>query len=416
MPSAARTLNMTKIFRIATIPLSLNILLNGQLRFLATFSDITAVSGAGFDLDKVAEREGVKIHEISIERKISIFRDLVSLIRLYRYFRKEKPDIIHSITPKAGLLSMIAGKWAGVPVRIHTFTGLIFPYRRGPMRYLLLSMDRVLCWHATHIYPEGQGVKDQLQNFRVTAKPLKVLANGNVNGIDTLHFSPDSVTAEAKQTLRDSLQIKPGDFVFLFVGRLVRDKGIRELVKAFWALEKLLIADPALTGEGSEPDDALSAQAEPRLSIRPKLILVGPLEQHLNPLRKETMALIEKNPNIITTGFQDDVRPYMAISDAFVFPSYREGFPNVVLQAGAMELPAIVTDINGSNEIVHNRQNGLVIPVKDENSLLAAMNEIVRDSDLRSVLTKNLRAEIEEKYSQQKVWEALREEYERLAP
>src|SRR5690606_8323020 len=243
---------------------------------------------------------------------------------------------------------------------------------------------------------------------------LKVLANGNVNGIDTLHFSPDSVTAEAKQTLRDSLLIKPGDFVFLFVGRLVRDKGIRELVKAFWALEKLLIADAVLTGEGSEPDDALSAQAEPRLPIRPKLILVGPLEQHLNPLRKETMALIEKNPNIITTGFQDDVRPYMAISDAFVFPSYREGFPNGVLQAGAMEMPAIVTDINGCNEIVNNRENGLVIPVKDENSLLAAMNEIVRDSDLRSVLTKNLRAEIEEKYSQQKVWEALKAEYERL--
>lgn len=406
---------MTKIFRIATIPLSLNILLNGQLRFLATFSDITAVSGAGFDLDKVAEREGVKVQEINIERKISPFKDVISLIRLYRYFKKEKPDIIHSITPKAGLLSMIAGKWAGVPIRIHTFTGLIFPYRTGPMHLLLLWMDRVLCWHATHIYPEGQGVKDQLQKFRVTGKPLKVLANGNVNGIDTLHFAPDSVTAETRQNLRDLLQIQPGDFVFLFVGRLVRDKGIKELVTAFAALEKLLQADPAVTGEETDLADSLSATSAECRRIRPKLVLVGPLEQHLNPLTKETIALIDKNPNIITTGFQDDVRPYMAISDVFVFPSYREGFPNVVLQAGAMELPTIVTDINGCNEIISDRQNGLVIPPKNPDALLAAMQELMHDGAFRTSLTHNLRTEIEERYSQQKVWQALKAEYEQLS-
>ena len=313
-----------KLFRISTIPLSLNILLKGQLRFLNRHFEVTAISGSGPDLETVAEREGVRTLEVEMQRQISPLKDLLTLWKLYRCFSKEKPDMIHSITPKAGLLSMVAGKLAGIPIRMHTFTGLIFPTRTGNMQKILIKMDKLLCSCATHIYPEGQGVKNDLQKYRITNKPLKIIANGNVNGIDTAFFSRSQIPEKQLQELQQSLGILPDDFVFIFVGRLVGDKGINELVRAFKEINL----------------------------PQTKLLLVGPLETDLDALLPETLKEIENNKSIISAGYQDDVRPYFAISDALVFPSYREGFPNVVLQAGAMQLPAIVSDINGCNEII----------------------------------------------------------------
>ena len=183
-----------KLFRIATVPMSLNLLLKGQLRFLNDHFEVTAISGAGKDLDIVAEREGVKIHPIEMHRPISFIQDITSLWQLYKYFKKEKPDIIHSITPKAGLLSMMAGKLAGVPIRMHTFTGLIFPYKNGYMKRTLIIMDRILCRCATHVYPEGKGVKEDLQRHNITNKPLKIIANGNVNGVDLDYYHPEAIS------------------------------------------------------------------------------------------------------------------------------------------------------------------------------------------------------------------------------
>ncbi|MDP2452512.1 MULTISPECIES: glycosyltransferase family 4 protein [unclassified Kaistella] len=386
-----------KLFRISTVSMSLNILLNGQLRYLRQFYDVTAISGAGSELDEVEEREGVKVHPIAMERQISPLKDVMSLIRLYRFFKREKPDVIHSITPKAGLLSMIAGKWAGVPVRMHTFTGLIFPHKAGHFQTLLIWMDRVLCHYATHIYPEGNGVKGDLERYRITKKPLKILANGNVNGVDTEYFSRPAVAAESVETLRHQLGIRDDDFVFVFVGRLVRDKGINELVTAFKNLASTPLSDRAATGVGGV-----------------KLLLVGSLEQHLDPLKSAVLSEIDTNPNIINVGFQQDVRTYFALSNALVFPSYREGFPNVVLQAGAMELPSIVTNISGSTEIIEEGTNGLIIPVKDSAALENAMHRLAGDRNLYRSMRERTRFLVESRYRQDRVWEALLEEYRRL--
>ncbi|MEG2161658.1 MAG: glycosyltransferase family 4 protein, partial [Chryseobacterium sp.] len=326
-----------KNFRISTVPVSLNILLKGQLKFLSNHFAVTAISGAGKDLDEVVEREGVKTYAIEIQRNISPFKDIVSLIQLYFYFKKEKPLIVHSITPKAGLLSMIAAKFADVPIRMHTFTGLIFPSKSGLLQKILIKMDQLLCWSATNIYPEGNGVKNDLINYKITSKPLNILANGNVNGIDLEYFALNAISNEQQSQLKKELHIQEKDFIFIFVGRLVSDKGINELIQAF---SKLKIQNS-------------------------KLLLVGPLESDLDPLRYEILKEIETNPNIISVGFQKDVRPYFAISDCLVFPSYREGFPNVVMQAGAMGLPSIVSNINGCNEIIIEGENGTIIPVKD---------------------------------------------------
>lgn len=380
-----------KIVRTSTIPLSLNVLLKGQLKFLSEFYDIVGISSEGQLLDEVKQREGIKTIEVNMERGISPLKDLTSLYKLYKILKKEKPVIVHSITPKAGLLTMLSGKMAGVPIRIHTFTGLIFPTRKGPVKKLLIGMDQLLCSAATHIYPEGEGVKKDLINYKITSKSLKVIGNGNVNGIDLEHFSPDQVSEAQKELLRQELNIKNGDFVFVFVGRLVGDKGINELVKAFSLLNK-------------------TKNAEHRF----KLLLVGPLEQELDPLPEDILNEIKNNPDIIDAGFQKDVRPYFAISDVLAFPSYREGFPNVVMQAGAMGLPSIVSDINGCNEIIVEGENGVIVPVKNSEKLSEAMERMKSDTEYYKKLKMNARPMIESRYEQSEVWNAILSEYKKL--
>ena len=372
----------------STVAISLDFLLKGQLAFLNKEYEVVAVSGKDQHLEKVAYREGVRTESVTMQRSISPLKDLVSLWKLFWLLKKEKPQIVHSITPKAGLLSMIAAKLAGVPVRVHTFTGLIFPTRKGVIQVVLIYMDKLLCYCATNIYPEGKGVKDDLIRYKITNKPLKVLANGNVNGIDKDYFDPELYNLEDKIELRKKLGILENDFIFIFVGRLVRDKGINELIAAFLKLEFN--------------------------SKKVKLLLVGPFENDLDPLNNETIKAIEEFNNIITVGFQRDVRPYFAISDALVFPSYREGFPNVVLQAGAMGLPCIVTNISGCNEIIIEGRNGTIIPVKNESAIFNAMIQLSSDKDYYSVLKSNARKMITSRYEQQVVWEALLAEYKSL--
>ena len=367
-----------KIIRTATVAMSLNILLKGQLRYLNQFFDVLAVSGYDADLETVKNREGISIVSVAMKRSIAPFQDLISLYRLYKLFKKERPTIVHSITPKAGLLSMVAAKYANVPVRIHTFTGLVFPAKKGLFQKILILMDKVLCWHATHIIPEGAGVKQDLLDYKITKKPLEVIANGNVNGIDTTFFNSNTISEQQQQNLRNELGIDSSDFVFVFIGRLVADKGINELVRAFLSLE----------------------------IPNCKLLLVGPYETE-DPLQPETLKAIQQNDSILSVGFQHDVRPYLVISDCMVFPSYREGFPNVVMQAGAMGLPSIVTDINGSNEIIIEGFNGTIVPSKNVTALLRAMIRIKEDETWRNQLQSNARSSIISRYEQELVWEAL---------
>lgn len=377
-----------KLIRTATIPGSLDFLLKGQLGFLNKEYEVIAVSGHGAHLENVASREGVRTVPINMQRQISPFKDSVSLWKLFRLFKKEKPLIVHSITPKAGLLSMTAAYFAGVPIRIHTFTGLIFPSKTGFFQKILILMDKILCAFATNIYPEGQGVKQDLIRFKITNKPLKIIANGNVNGIDTTYFSSQEVLLSQKQQLKEKLGIKENDFIFIFVGRLVRDKGINELVAAFNQLSKE--------------------------NCNIKLLLVGPEEPDLDPLNLITLQILEQNSAMKQLGFQSDVRSYFAIADALVFPSYREGFPNVVLQAGAMGLPVIATNISGCNEIIIEGTNGILIPVKKAQAIYNAMKELVQNTTLKMKMQQNARTMIVSRYQQQLVWDALLMEYKQL--
>lgn len=374
---------MKKLFRISTIPTSLETLLKGQLKMLSEYYEVVAVSSPGEKMKVLEEREGVRTVSIPMERRISLVKDFISLLRLIVLFAKERPDIVHSITPKAGLLSMLAAWITRVPARMHTFTGLVFPTATGKMQKLLIAMDRLTCFCATHINPEGEGVKRDLVNYNITSKPLHIIANGNVNGIDLEYFDKTPEVVEKACSYK-----KEGTFTFCFVGRMVRDKGINELVHSFLRLY--------------QKDE------------RVRLLLVGPFEKELDPVLPEVEEHILHHPGICYMGYQNDVRPFLVASDALVFPSYREGFPNVVIQAGAMGLPAIVTDINGCNEIVLPDLNGVIIPSKDEQALYESMKYFASHPVEVEKMAANARPLIASRYEQRIVWNALLDEYKSI--
>ncbi len=372
-----------KIIRAATVAGSLR-LLKGQLRFLSDHYEVVAIGSGVEQLKQVEEEEGVCTVEVPMERKISLWKDVRSLLRLVRLFREERPHIVHSMTPKAGLLCMIAARITGVPIRVHTFTGLLFPTATGIKRRILIATDRITCWCATHIIPEGEGVKKDLIVYGITRKPIAVVGNGNVNGIDLAFFDPQLYTPDFISAQRASIGLTDDDFVFIFVGRLVKDKGLNELIAAFRKIE----------------------------NPHAKLLLVGRYEPDLDPLETETMEEIKSNPDIVEVGWQTDVRPWLALSHTFILPSYREGFPNVVLQAGAMGLPSIVTDINGSNEIIIDGENGLIIPGRDETALLQAMNKVLKQKNQYIANREKNRSMIANRFEQKALWKALLSQYQ----
>lgn len=385
---------MKKLIRITTVPISFKVLLKGQLRFMASNGfDVKGVSSEGEELREIHENEGIVMEAINMSRKITPFQDLKSLWEMWNFLRKEKPQIVHTHTPKAGIIGMLAARLAGVPHRLHTVAGLPLMEATGIKRKILNFVEKLTYSSATRVYPNSKGLYDFiLQNNFTQSNKLKIIANGSSNGINTTFFSPAQVSEIEKVALREKLNIQPDDFVFVFVGRIVSDKGINELIKAFSELQ---------TAENNE-------------QIGIKLLLVGGLESDLDPLNSETLAEINQNRDIISVGFQQDVRPFFAISDALAFPSYREGFPNVVMQAGAMGLPSIVSDINGCNEIIVEGENGLIIPSKNVEKLKEKMLTLARDKNLYIKLKENSRRMIENRYEQSVVWKALLEEYEGL--
>lgn len=382
-----------KIIRVSTVPISLNVFCKGLLQELSKDYEVAAVSSPGTDLEEIEIREKVHTFAVPMRRQIALLHDLRSLWQLFWLFRKEKPDMVHSITPKAGLLSMIAAKLAGVPIRLHTFTGLIWPTASGLKRKILVAMDKLLCICATHLNPEGQGVAHDLQ-AHITHKPLTVLGHGNVRGIDFEYYKSTPDIELAAQQSRTKLGIPQDSFVFLFVGRIVRDKGIVELLEAF----------KNLTESDSQKSDTSSPIS---------LLLVGNEEEHLDPLPPSTQQLINTLPNVYRLPFQTDVRHFYATAQALVFPSYREGFPNVVLEAGAFALPSIVTDINGSREIITNKDNGLIIPPQNTEALTQAMQTLLHTPHLKSMGEAAYR-NVQQHFSKTLVWQQLKDYYQHL--
>ncbi|WP_370687370.1 glycosyltransferase family 4 protein [Fulvivirga maritima] len=376
-----------KLLRITTVPISLNILLKGQLKFMRENGfEVITTSADGVEVAEVKEREGVSHIIIPFTRAITPFQDLKCLRMLVKVIKEEAPDIVHSHTPKAGLLGMMAAKIAGIKHRLHTVAGLPLMEATGGKRSILKFTEAITYACASKVYPNSYKLQEYiLNNLSINKDKLKVIGKGSTNGIDLNVFNKSLEIIDKGERWKSELNIPNEAFVYLFIGRIVGDKGINELVKAFIQL-----------------NDESSY-----------LVLVGPLEE-LDPLSKETMDAIANNKNIIAPGFQSDVRPFLAFTDVFVFPSYREGFPNVVLQASAMGVPTIASDINGCNEIINHEESGLLIPTKQVPPLYKAMQLLRDDERKRTEMAGVALKNVHENYDQQFVWSCLIKEYKEL--
>jgi glycosyltransferase involved in cell wall biosynthesis len=368
----------------------MNIILKGQLKFMNQYFEVVGVTGNdGKHFNEISEREGIRMFALEMKRTISPLQDLIALYKMIRFLHREKPQIVHSHTPKAGLLGMLAAKFCGIPVRLHTVAGLPLVEAHGFKRWVLALTERITYKCATAIYPNSAGLMQIIEKENLNSGvPTQVIANGSSNGIDIDHFSPESIndSAHSRNAIREELQIQPHALLFCFVGRIAKEKGIEELVEAF---------------------EGLSSQ-----QAGLHLLLIGPLEKENGPVSELTLEKIRVHKNISAPGRVDDVRPFLNASDIFVFPSYREGFPNVLMQAGAMGLPSIASDINGCNEIIHEGQNGLLVPVKDSNKLRNAMYSLANDKGQRIRLASQARNLITSRYNSKFIWKELKEEYE----
>lgn len=370
--------------------MALKVLLRGQMRYMREHGmDVLMVSADGAELEDVKAFEQCRHEIVHMTRAITPLQDLKSLWKLYRLFKREKPDIIHSHTPKAGLLAMLAGRLAGVKVRVHTIAGLRFMTATGMSRRIMVAMEKLTGKMATHVWPNSRSLYEYVvDNKLVNPKKLSIIGKGSSNGIDLKRFSKSSLDENKLQQFRELINFDPSLTYIVSIGRVVKDKGIYELARAFdrcWQEDKDL-----------------------------RLVLVGGFEEHLDPLDEETLKLIQSHPAVILAGWHDEVEYFLSISQLFVHASYREGFPNVVLQAGAMECPALVSRIPGCIDIVDDLENGLIFNVKDTEDLFNKLKFALNDMPAMRERAIRLREKIENNFERGYIQAKLKERYEEI--
>lgn len=375
-----------KISIIVTVPLSLETWFKGQPRYLSNFYDVELITSQSQSIEQISMYENVSVTLVDFTRQINPIKDLKVLMILWSHFRRTKPDMVYSITPKAGLLGMISAWLARVPVRLHLIVGLPYFGSSGIRRLLLRTIEKTTYLFATHLYANSFNLAKFIAN-KLTSKSVNIIGYGSVNGVDTSYFK-DSIRHEDKLTLRNRFGINDEDFLLLFTGRIVGDKGVNELAKAF---------------------DVLSKKHS-----RIHLLMVGDYEHHLDPIKPETYDLIQNNSRIHTVSFQSDIRPYFCISDLLILPSYREGLPNVLIEAGSCGLPLIATNINGCNEVIVEGENGLLISPKNVDALANVIDTLLTNTILYDKLRSNARASILKRYDQHVYWEKLHNELDSL--
>lgn len=381
---------MPKLVRVTTVPMAFHVLLKGQLKYMKDAGfDVIMVSADGRERDDVLRSEECPHVIIPMTRKITPLADLRSLWNLYRFFKREKPDIVHSHTPKAGLLAMLAGKMAGVKIRIHTIAGLRFMTSTGVTRTILTRMEKLTTYAATHVWPNSQSLlRYVIEQKLAPERKLEVIGKGSTNGINLERFSTSALSSDKIESAKRLIRYDPALTYILSVGRIVKDKGIAELANVF---QKLYTENSSL-----------------------RLVLVGEFEEHLDPLDAATMDLIKTHPGIILAGWHDEVEYFLHIADVLVHASYREGFPNVLLQAGAMKCPIVCSRIPGNIDIVDHDETGLIFTVRDEQDLELRLREAISSKDKMKRMAESLRIKIEQNFDTKQVRRFLEEKYKAI--
>jgi glycosyltransferase involved in cell wall biosynthesis len=379
-----------KLIRITTIPMALKFLLPGQMKFMqANGFDVLMISADGIERNSVMENEGCPHTIVPMTRKITPFKDLNCLWQLIKIFKKEKPDIVHTHTPKAGLLGMLAAKICGVRVRIHTVAGLPLMVETGFKFQLLKIIEKITFWGANHVWPNSNSLLNYIVEHNLSSqKKLKVISKGSSNGIDLARFSKANFDNRILNDVKIKINYSSDHTYLLTIGRLVKDKGIIELVETF----KIINASYTKT----------------------KLVLVGKFEEELDPLPSSIIEEIKSNVNIIHIDWSQYVEYYISIANVFIFPSHREGFPNVLLQSGALGTPIVCSAIAGNIDIVEDNKTGLLFPVGDRESLKNKIIFALEKSGEMQKMATILQSNITKYYSRENIWNALLLEYKTL--
>jgi glycosyltransferase involved in cell wall biosynthesis len=368
---------------VAAIPLSLNAFMAPHVRELRRTWRITLVASS--EPDAELRHPNVEFAPIPLARQISPLRDVGSLFALWRLFRRQRFDVVQSITPKAGLLAMVAGRLAGVPVRIHWFTGQVWATSSGARRWLLKTIDRVLVASSTHLLADSRSQRAFLIDEGVApAHRIDVIEEGSVAGVDVARFDRDPASAAR---VRAQLGIPDTAVVALYLGRLQEAKGVPEIAAAFARVAPLY---PSL-----------------------HLLVVGPDEAGLRPSLERTLA--GSRDRVHFADFTPVPQDYMAASDIFVMPSHREGFGVAVIQAAACAIPTIGTRIYGLIDAVEHGGTGLLVPPRDVSALADAMGRLAGDADLRRSMGDRARQRVVERFTEARLVKALYEFYEQAS-
>lgn len=379
---------MRRIVHVTTVPQSL-IFLRGQTSLMREHGfEVSFVSSPGAELDDFGNAEGAEVLGIEMPRRITPAQDLKSLGRLCRYFSLQQPDCVHAHTPKGGLLGTLAAKLSGVPVRIYHMRGLPLMGASGPQRALLTLTEWVSCQSASHVLAVSHGVRREAIRLRLcSADKIHVLGHGSGQGVDVTQFDPAKVDDGARRRIRDALSIPHGATVIGFVGRLVGDKGVCELAESWRQLR-------------TEHSNL-------------HLLIVGAFEPR-DPVPLKVRAELERDERVHLVGFTNELVGLYRAMDVVVLPSYREGFPNVPLEAAAMELPVVGTTAVGMSEAIEHGRTGLTVPPGNAAALTGALREYIADAKLRRRHGKAGRARVLKYFSRNDVLGHLVKFYQRV--
>lgn len=380
-----------KVARISTVPFFVNSQLSTQLKDISDAGgDVYIITSPANPYEKVIEfNPSLSLIEVVIPRKVELLNDLKSLFKLYKIFRRKNFDIVHSTTPKAGLLVSIAGFLARVPLRIHTFTGQTWVEKSGLSKIVFKYFDKIIIKLNSHCYADSRSQIDFLISERVCQKnEICVLGEGSLAGVNVARFDPKNFTVQQKLELRQVLGISENDVVLIFVGRITKDKGILELIEAFERLH-------------SEGGDVT-------------LLLVGPIDGDLKVDGVPLKSYVVSNDKVKLIGFTESPEKYLSIADVFCLPSYREGFGTVIIESAAMGLPAVASDIYGLCDAVDDGNTGILVEVKNVDDLFCAIRNIVEDKERRQLMGENARCRAEKCFNSSYVSSLVVNEYIRL--
>jgi glycosyltransferase involved in cell wall biosynthesis len=378
-----------RLVYIATDPLTAFRLMDGQLAYMQKSGfDVTVITAPGPQLDATAVREGVTAVAVPMKRDPAPLADVVSLARLTATLRRLRPDIVNAGTPKAGLLGVTAARLARVPVIVYLLRGLRFEGAHGARRLLLAATEHVAAGLSHRVFVNSRSLRERFTALGC-APPDKtwIPGEGSSNGVEVERFAPNAERRAWAKAERRTLKIEDDAIVVGFVGRFVRDKGLLELVQAFREAAREL---PAL-----------------------RLLLVGEHDA-TDPLPPDVASFIANDPRVIKTGFVDEPARYYWLMDLFVFPSYREGFPNAPLEAAAAELPVVAFRATGTIDAVVDGRTGALVAAKDVPALGRAMLSYARDPALRRQHGAAGARRVSETFRREVVWETLAAEYRRL--